>query len=92
MRTRVPGELTDRNNQALAFTHILQDRIRVLVVAGGPTPELSFLQRSLAADSTLIVTRWVYRDSRELYGGQLASVEADLQTADVIVLVDPGPG
>ncbi len=87
----VPGELTDRNNQALAFTHILQDRIRVLVVAGGPTPELSFLQRSLAADSTLIVTRWVYRDSRELYGGQLASVEADLQTADVIVLVDPGP-
>lgn len=87
----VAGELTARNNQALAFTHILQDRIRVLVVAGGPGPELSFLQRTLAADSTLILKQRVYRDSRRLYGGEDSGLESDLQTADVIVLVDPGP-
>lgn len=87
----VPGELTDRNNQALAFTHILQDRIRVLIAAGGPAPELSFLQRTLAADSTLTVSQWVYRDSRRVYGQHDASLDRDLRTADVVVLVDPGP-
>ena len=82
---RIEGELTARNNEALVFTRILQGRVRVHVMAGGPGADLAFLQRALTADSTISVSQWVQAGSPP---GEQALDGA--QESDVVVLVDPG--
>ena len=42
-----PGELTRDNNEALVFARILEERIRVALVASRPSSDLAFLRRSL---------------------------------------------
>lgn len=56
--TRLPGEITTRNNSASFLTNILSDKRRVLIVSASPNQDAAFLRRSLASDSALtVVTR-----------------------------------
>ncbi|MFH1568837.1 MAG: hypothetical protein ABIL09_12640 [Gemmatimonadota bacterium] len=83
--TELEGEQSRDNNQALVFTRIYRGRLPVLLVAGTPGPELAFVGRALAADSSLALERLDPGPrSPSLTGAQLAPYEA-------VVLVDPGP-
>ena len=84
----VAGEFATADNEALAFTHILAGRTRVLLLAGGPSEDLAFLRRSLSADSSWVVETMIQRESDAFYGG--AWSPAVLQDRDVVLLVNPG--
>ena len=84
----VAGEFATADNEALAFTHILAGRPRVLLLAGGPSEDLAFLRRSLSADSSWVVEALVQREPDAFYGG--AWSPAVLRDRDVVVLVNPG--
>ena len=80
-----PGELTRDNNEALVFARILEERIRVALVASRPSSDLAFLRRSLAADSTLNVDVIIQKDAQSFYGdvGDYTAMGA----SDVLVLL-----
>ena len=82
------GEGNRSNNETLAFAKILGARIRVLLVAGGPSHELSFLSRSLAADSSIAVSEMVYKHRETAYEDRWD----ELSGADVVILSNTGPG
>lgn len=84
----VAGEFATADNEALAATHILAGRTRVLLLAGGPSEDLAFLRRSLSADSSWVVEALIQREPGSFYGG--AWNPAVLQGRDVVVLVNPG--
>ena len=84
----VPGEFATADNEALAATHILAGRTRVLLLAGGPSEDVAFLRRSLSADSSWVVEALIQREPSSFYGG--AWNPAVLQGKDVVVLVNPG--
>lgn len=83
------GEFARDNNETLVFTRALQERLQVLVVAGGPGPDLVFLQRSLEMDSALVVETWVHRQEGRFYQGRVLTGE-ELAARDVVVLADAG--
>ena len=81
------GELTRQNNRRLLFLHLRRDRLRILLAAGGPGPEVALLRRALAADSSLHVAARIRRDDRSFYGGE--PLPASLDDWDCLVLLDP---
>ena len=83
------GELWRDNNEALLFTRILAERTRVALLAGAPSVDLAFLQRSLKADSSIAVEALVERQPGVFYQGGQAP-EDEFEAADVVVLLDPG--
>ena len=82
------GEGNRSNNEILAFTKILGARIRVLLVAGGPSHELSFLSRSLAADSSIAVISMIYKNQETAYEDHWQ----ELSRADAVILSNVGQG
>ena len=82
------GEGNRSNNEILVFANILGARIKVLLVAGGPSPELSFLSRGLVADSSIVVTTMVYKSHNAVYEDRWD----ELSEADVVILSNAGPG
>lgn len=84
------GEAARDNNAALAFVEVLQERLKILLLGGGPSVDLAFVRRSLEADSTLTVDCWVEERPGRFYQGKQLSPEG-LAATDAVVLVDPGP-
>lgn len=87
--TPVEGEFTRADNEVLVFTRILEERTRTLLLAGGPSTDLTFLRRSLAADSNIVVETLIQREDDALYGGVEWQATV-LQDRDVVFLVNPG--
>lgn len=85
----IEGELFRDNNEALVFARVLEERIRVLLMAGGPSPDLAFVQRALAADSNIVVDSRVQKNGALFYQG-IGDAEWDLEDRDVVVLLDVG--
>jgi len=83
------GEVSRDNNEALVFTRILEERVQVLLVAGSPSPDLGFLQRSLAADSTIVVQTAVQKKGEQFYQKDFDFREESMDK-DVIILLNPG--
>lgn len=79
------GEATTRNNRRAVFVDVLDAKLSVAIVAGAPTPDVTFLKQALAQDTNLVV-----RASTPVGGGKFAGERATpefLDEADVLFLV-----
>ena len=99
-RTRpLDGELvrTDNEREILPAVQILDDKMRVLVVSGGPTYDYRFLTRMLERDKTVDVSCWLQSaDAAAVRDGttvikELPTEQADLFKYDAILLLDVNP-
>ena len=72
------------NNAAQTSIDILDRRRRVLLVAGGPTPDAGFVRRVLELNPDLAVETRIQRDARQFYEGPLADVTGTIDAAIVI--------
>ena len=86
-----PGEeeFIRNNNEALVFTRVLAERLRVLLVAGGPSPDLAFLHRTLSADTNIVVETRVYKKEGVFYRVGLPAAK-EWADQDVTILLDVG--
>jgi hypothetical protein len=85
-----PGEITHENNSERLLALVRPHRQRVLVIAGSPSADLSFLRRALTADSSL-VCRFSVISQADL--SQLPDdLPDDLAATDVLVLHDLARG
>lgn len=66
--TPLPNELTERNNRSSFSVKVLENRMKVLILGGAPSPDIAFVHRSLDADSTVEVTTIIERGDGTHYG------------------------
>jgi hypothetical protein len=85
---KLEGELTDVNNTRSFYVRVLKSKLQILVVAGGPSADFSFLQRSLATDQNLVVKSFVEKGRGQFYGVSDLPATDVLSKSDAVILVD----
>jgi hypothetical protein len=98
LRARVADlgdELTDADNFATHAMKVVRQQIRVLLIAGAPSPEMQFLRNALLRDTGLEFACWLQTagDGYEQMGTRpirrLPINRQELELYDVIILFDP---
>lgn len=85
---RLEGELTYLNNTKAFYVKVLKNRLKVLIVAGGPSADLTFLKRTLIADENIEVTTYTEKFKGQFYEiATLPAVEL-LSNFDCLILLD----
>jgi hypothetical protein len=64
----LPNELTERNNRFSFSVKVLENKMKVLILGGAPSPDIAFIRRSLDADSTVEMTAIIERGDGTYYG------------------------
>ena len=81
------GETITQNNRRSFITRVLKSKIKVLLAAGSPGPELSFLKRALNQDPDIEVTPVVAKRAGGVYEAPFPKTKKDLNEFDAIVLL-----
>jgi len=81
------GELTANNNKKTFYSKVLKSKLQVILVAGGPSSDFSFLSRTLKADKNIEVTEYIEKGNGQFYN-TAAPTLAKLDKADCFVFVD----
>ena len=88
-------ELTMDDNVASASVRVVRQQIRVLLVAGGPSPEVQFLRNALMRDQHVEFACWMqhvdpgYRQPGDRPITRLPNNDEELRRYDALLLVDP---
>ena len=80
------GELTDQNNRYPFTVKVLRSKMRVVLIAGAPSPDVTFLRRTFAGDSTFDLKMYIGRQPTGYYEGMPTA--GTLKDADCISLVE----
>lgn len=89
---RLDNEVTHENNQRDVIVRVLKRRIRAVLIAGLPDPDVGWFRRVLSGLPDVEVRTFTFRGSGRFYEGVLPSAQA-LQETDVLILLDaPAPG
>ena len=88
-------ELTHEDNVATAAVKVVRQQIRVLLIAGEPSPEVQFLRNALMRDQHVEFAGWIqhadpgFRQPGDRPITRLPSNESELRHYDALLLVDP---
>jgi hypothetical protein len=91
----VGPELSADDNSDTASIHVVRDRIRVLLIAGYPSPEVQFLRNALLRDNALEFASWLqtaepgYEHIGHRPIRRLPNNQKELDQYDVLILFDP---
>ena len=79
------GESTFLNNQKVFYINVLSNKINVLLLAGSPSPDLTFIKNSLSVDQNLKVNTLT-----QISAGTFLEQNplAKLDSADIIYLIE----
>jgi hypothetical protein len=81
----LPGELTPANNRRLFSTKILRSTMRVLILAAGPSPDLSVIRGTLSEDPNISVRALTQKLGGGYYEGALTRQAVD--SADCVLSI-----
>jgi hypothetical protein len=81
----LPGEVTYENNRASFYVRVLDQRIRVVLIAGAPSADAVFVRRALDADESVTVNA-AFQQPKVGFIGEEPTV-ARLREADLIMLL-----
>ena len=88
-------ELTKEDNVATAAVKVVRQQIRVLVIAGAPSPEVQFLNNALMRDQHVEFASWLqhadpgYRQGGDRPIQRLPNDREELRQYDALLLIDP---
>ncbi|MCK4590746.1 MAG: hypothetical protein KAT86_03255 [Candidatus Latescibacteria bacterium] len=82
------GELSPKNNRQRFKVKILDSRIRVLLVAGGPSPDFAFLRKTLERGKDVEVHPLVIKKANQFYQGKFPASGKDLREFKLVILLD----
>jgi hypothetical protein len=88
-------ELTQEDNIATAAVKVVRQQIRVLLIAGSPSPEVQFLRNALMRDQHVEFAGWLqhadpgFRQPGDRPISRLPNDTAELRNYDALLLVDP---
>ena len=79
----LPGELTRENNSQTFFLRVLKSKIRVVMFAGAPFPDVSALRQAIAEDPQMEVRTFVQKSAGAFVGD--APSQAVIDSADCVL-------
>jgi hypothetical protein len=88
-------ELTTDDNTSTAAVRVVRQQIRVLMIAGAPSPEVQFLRNALQRDQQVEFAAWLqhadpgYRQAGDRPISRLPNDAEELGKYDALVLIDP---
>jgi len=88
-------ELTKDDNEATAAVRVVRQQIRVLMIAGAPSPEVQFLRNALQRDQHVEFAAWLqhadpgYRQAGDRPIARAPNDAEELGRYDALVLIDP---
>jgi hypothetical protein len=91
----VGPELTKEDNVATAAVKVVRQQIRLLLIAGAPSPEVQFLNNALMRDQHVEFASWLqhadpgYRQGGDRPIQRLPNDREELRKFDALLLVDP---
>ncbi len=89
-RVEIPGqagELTTLNNQKSFYVKVLPSRMKILLVAGAPSADFSFLKRTLIANENIELTTFVEQKDGVFYDGAALNPN-EIQKYDAFIFLD----
>lgn len=84
--SKTDGEFSTANNKKVFYIKVLSSKIKVLVVAGSPSPDLSFIKNALSQDKNLEINS-ITQTAPDKFLEQV-NKDALLDSADVLFLID----
>jgi hypothetical protein len=88
--SKLPGELVEKNNSKSIFVKVLRSKLRIILLAGSPGPDVPAVRQALIEDGRFTVQGYVQKNANEFYEGTLSSSAID--SADCLILVGfPSP-
>ncbi|MFQ5650229.1 MAG: hypothetical protein ACE5IY_09845 [bacterium] len=85
---QLEGELTTINNTKPFYTKVLKSRLKILIIAGGPSADFLFLKRTLKADANIEVETFVEKHKGQFYKTPSLPPPTALDKVDCVVLLD----
>ncbi len=88
-------ELTKDDNVATAAVRVVRQQVRVLLIAGEPSPEVQFLRNALQRDQHVNFSAWMqnvdpgFRQPGDHPIARLPNDLAELRRYDAVLLIDP---
>ena len=79
------GEFTHENNKKVFYINVLSNKVKILIVAGSPSPDLSFIKNSLEEDKNLSVKSLTQIAPNKFIERTSPSVEID--SAQILFLI-----
>jgi hypothetical protein len=73
------------NNRSSFYVKVLEKKLTVALIAGGPSPDVAFIRRSLEGDASLTVRAYIERSTGYFYEGPL--LPTVLRDADCLIMV-----
>jgi hypothetical protein len=83
--SRLEGELTVANNTKSVFVKVMKSKMKVLLVAGAPSPDVTFIRRALTEDKNVDLEVLIQKSATDFYESEFSSQMVN--NADCIVLV-----
>lgn len=84
--SHLEGELTEKNNAQSLFIKVLKDKVRVVIFAGAPHPDVSTVKQIFAEDERMTVRAFVQKAVNEFYEGGYS--RSTIDSSDCIVLIN----
>jgi hypothetical protein len=81
----IRGESTPANNRRFFSAEVLRSRLRLLLMAGGPTPDIAALRQALAGEPNFDIRPFTQKRGGGFYEGTLTRATVD--SADCLVLI-----
>jgi len=85
---KLEGELTTLNNQKIFYVKVLKSRMKILMIAGSPSADFSFMKRALQSDENIEVEVFIGKKDGQFYQGRFPSDIGDLSRYDCFILID----
>lgn len=82
---RLENEITYKNNELSEFTKVTSEKKNIIVLAGAPSPDLSFILNILRKNENLEVKSFVQKKDAEFYDNP--PVKSDFANANSIILI-----
>lgn len=79
------GELSGANNKKIFYINVLSNKVKVLVIAGTPSPDLSFIKNALSRDKNLQINSITQTAPGKFL--EKNNINSLIDSADVLFLV-----
>jgi hypothetical protein len=83
--SELSDEISHQNNRSSLYVKVLKSKMRVLLIAGAPSPDVAAVRRALQDDNNIDVRPFIERGNGQFYEGVLSDQE--MRDAECIVLV-----
>ncbi|MEI6091606.1 MAG: hypothetical protein WCR42_14215 [bacterium] len=79
------GEITDKNNTKSVFVKVLEDKQKIALFAGAPTPDISFINSVIRRDKGIELKEYIQKSADQFY---VIPTKESISSAETIVMID----